>query len=411
MAKEKNSDELMELLDSFDIDEDYTALSNKMDAFTKEKNKRKQNKQEDVSFVQPEEDKKAPESISNTIIAPLKPDTIGDAGGKTLIFPGTTTTTTNNNKAGGETVVINDPQSHQFFKGNEDPDEILRRQVIEEFNGQPVLSKRVKQILFIIAGGIVVFVLLLGGIKMISSFANTEKVEEEVDQEKIQYYNEIRSWAQSFQTLDESQKTRIKSLESKFNKLSEEQKEEINTILRQKTGKTFDELLAEAKSEKTEDKKNNNTELAEKKAQLKSRIQEAKAAVDAAQEKMNDAQQALTQAEEDYNEAQELRDAGSTEAEAALAVLNEIEKDALLPADEFKEKYETNEAWASAKNEAKAYWQQKVGELNSLEINLNNAYYAYNVATESYNSSKAEYDNCVNVYNDLVNQYNALDKE
>lgn len=407
MAQKKSNDELMEFLDSFDIDEDYTVLSNKMDEFTREKKKRQLDKQEDVIVEQPQEMKAAPESISNTIIAPLKQETPSDAGGKTRVFSGGTP---NGNKAGGETVVINNQQSYRYFQEDEDPDEILRREVIDEFNGQPMLGEGLKKLLFIVVGAVVVFILFIGGYKVVNSFMKSEKTEE-VDTEKEAYFNEIKSWAQSFQSLDETQKTQIKSLESKFNKLSEEQKEEINEILKSKVGKTFDELLAEAKTEKTENKKNNNTELAEKKAELKAQIQEAQAAVDAAEAAKQEAEDALKQAETDYNDAQTLKDNGSAEVDAALAALNEIEKDALLPSDEFNEKYKSNEAWTVARNEAKDYYYQKASEMSSLEINLNNAYYVYNVATEAYNSAKSTYDSCVNTYNDLVNQYNALDSE
>lgn len=402
----KNNDELMELLDSFDIDEDYNVLADKMDAFTKEKKKREQGKEELDAQPIEEETQKGPVSIGNTIIAPLKPGTTADAGGKTLIFSSNNPTTPS--KAGGETVVMNENQIRSYIGEDDDPDEILRREVMDEFEGQPIISDKLKRILYMTAAVCVVFALLLGGYKVLSSYISFDKTSE-VDKEKEAYFEEVKSWAESFNGMDDSQKSKIKQLESKFNKLSEEQKDEINEILLSKAGKTFDELLAEAKTEKTDDKKNNNTEIAEKKAEIKAQLKEAEAALNAAQAELDEVEATYNQAESDYNDAQALRDSGAKEQEDALAALNEIEKDALLPIDEFKEKYETNAAWNSAREAAKEVYQQKSLELNSLEINLNNAYYDYNVATEAYNRAKQNYNECANVYNDLVYQLKALE--
>mgnify|MGYP000128650866 CR=1 FL=1 len=60
--------------------------------------------------------------------------------------------------------------------------------------------------------------------------------------------------------------------------LSDEQQSEINKVLKSKTGKTFDELLAQVKSDAKDkaDASNNNTEIAQQKAKLKEQISNLK---------------------------------------------------------------------------------------------------------------------------------------
>ncbi|MBQ0065702.1 MAG: hypothetical protein KBT48_08035 [Firmicutes bacterium] len=405
MANKNGNDELMELLDSFDMDDEYNELSSKMEVFTNEKRKREEKNRK---IEEPVEDvivNQGPVSISNTIVAPLKSTDSSDAGGKTLVFSNNTVPSPN---AGGETVVIGENQIHEFVEEEGDPEEILRRQVIQEFKDQPMITDTVKRILFIVAGVCVAFALLLGGYKVIAGFMHSDTTETDAIQEK--YFNELKSWAQNYNNLSDEEKKEIQNLEAKFNRLSDEQKEEINAILMEKTGMTFDELLAKSKSNE-EEKKNNNTELAEKKAEIKAQMDELKPALDEADSALKDAKATLDQAEVDYNEAQQFFDTAQSEAEAALEALNEIENDALLPAEEFKEKYESNEDWRAARNQAKENYSQKLQDISSLQINLNNAYYAYNVATAQYNEARSNYDYYAGQYRDLENQLNALDRE
>ena len=88
-----------------------------------------------------------------------------------------------------------------------------------------------------------------------------------------------------------------------FNRLSDEQQSEINKVLKSKTGKTFDELLAQAKSDAKDkaDASNNNTEVAQQKAKLKEQISnlkddlaDAKQALDDANSKLNTAKSNLS---------------------------------------------------------------------------------------------------------------------
>lgn len=57
--------------------------------------------------------------------------------------------------------------------------------------------------------------------------------------------------------------------------MTRKQREKIDEILEKATGKNFNELLAKANKTNT-NKKNNNTEIAEKKAELRKKISDLK---------------------------------------------------------------------------------------------------------------------------------------
>lgn len=73
-----------------------------------------------------------------------------------------------------------------------------------------------------------------------------------------------------------------------FNKLDDEQKRKINEVLMSMTGKNFDELLALAKSDKKQDSNSNMTQIAEKKGELKQKIEDLKGSIAKKQEEYNE---------------------------------------------------------------------------------------------------------------------------
>ena len=155
--------------------------------------------------------------------------------------------------------------------------------------------------------------LLIFGISQVVKNVTADRTEEK-DTEAD--FNALKQWAQS---LTGTSDTGIKDYEVRWNKLSDKQKREINEILRDSTGKSFDEILAEEKAGQKADKDNNNTEVAEQKARLKDQIAQlqsqlagAQADYDAAQGKINDAQSrvdsaaaALADAQNTYGAAQQ----------------------------------------------------------------------------------------------------------
>lgn len=60
-------------------------------------------------------------------------------------------------------------------------------------------------------------------------------------------YERLSSWVDGYDSLSDSEKENITTYENIYNKLSQSQKQKINQKMKDKTGKTFEELLAKAK--------------------------------------------------------------------------------------------------------------------------------------------------------------------
>jgi len=88
---------------------------------------------------------------------------------------------------------------------------------------------------------------------------------EQTSEQQQKSFDQLKKFIDSLQEDPQG----LTAYESTFKKLSNAQKKEINELLKAKTGKTFDELIKQIKSQKEEDSKNNNTQVAEQKAKLK----------------------------------------------------------------------------------------------------------------------------------------------
>ena len=152
--------------------------------------------------------------------------------------------------------------------------------------------------------------LIYGGFQFFTNYfsnLDTEKIEE-----RKRLFDQVMDWAEKYDTYSEEDQKKIAEFEKMFNKLDDEQKRKINEVLMSMTGKNFDELLALAKSDKKQDSNSNMTQIAEKKGELKQKIEDLKGSIAKKQEeyneqvrKINAAYQAWQDAIADYDKATE----------------------------------------------------------------------------------------------------------
>ena len=227
----------------------------------------------------------------------------------------------------GGTVVINDKEIKSLLDEEKGPK--LRREVVRKKTKKVVSSqpepevsyakhqKKDKSTIALVLLGILGIVLagalIIGVVSIVGSMLKDEEISSEL-QDK--YYKEIMEWAESYSTYSDKEKEKIIDLEAKFNKLTKQQKADIDDVLIAQTGKTFDELLAKAKSS-SEDKKNNNTEIAEKKAKIKEEISELKSKLKKAETELEDAEEDLDDAKSELDKAQSALDSAKQDIEDA----------------------------------------------------------------------------------------------
>ena len=143
------------------------------------------------------------------------------------------------------------------------------------------------QKVLVAALSVLLLVALMGGLFYLIN--NGTLFGERTEEVETQEYKELLEWAESYNTLSESEKDRIIEFESVYNHLSKTQKETIDDTLMERTGKTFNQLLAQAKSSKKKNSKNNNVKSAEEKAKIKDQISSLQQQLAAAQKTYDDA--------------------------------------------------------------------------------------------------------------------------
>ena len=305
----KEQDEISKLLDSLNEEDE---LDEKMDAFAKRKQKTSVQKEVDLTQV---------DILSVNNKPKDEPIVLGidDKIGATRTMDWNQEKTVEPQPNGG-TVVINDQEIKSLLDEEKGPK--LRREVVRK-KGEPSsqneevhtkLKKEVKQdtsnkktvvtIVVALLGAMLAGALIFGVVKVVG---DATKNDSETTELQDKYYKEIMAWAEDYSTYSDDEKEKILDYETKFNKLSKDQKADIDDVLIAQTGKSFDELLAKAKSS-SEDKKNNNTEIAEKKAELKDKISSLKSKISKAEEDVASAQSDLDDANKELETAQKKLD-------------------------------------------------------------------------------------------------------
>lgn len=284
-------DQLDILLNQLNQDHD---LDKKMDAFSQDHDKEYQGPVLTKADLDDEEDygpdESAPQEEEGEGTMVFSPGAIHEADQKTA-----------------RTVTISNEEIQNFIEEEKGP--ALKRERVS----RPARKKdsrktdwKTAAIIMAIIGGVALCGLLIFGIYQGMNGLFSHIGSDTISQEEK---DKLMAWASALS--DDVDGKEVKSFESTYNKLSDQDKQELNKILKEKTGKTYDELLAETKSGQKADKDNNNTQVAEQKAKIRSQIADlkeelakAQAELDAAKTKVSDAAGKLNAAQSDYNNAQ-----------------------------------------------------------------------------------------------------------
>ena len=292
MAGRKENDEISKLLDSFEAD---GALEEKMEGFAARKRRQDKYTQQ-VNMIDPEDPQETeiPSTNDTVVLRPPRPQQPEPEAGETVMFD--PDQIEEQEEPTNKTVVINDDEIQSLLEQEQAPK--LRREV----KGHPKKptatmrkksDKTVKIVLAVLVSLLVVAVIGTGAYVLLNGIG--EKTEEvENDRQKVAY-ERIKDW---LDTVDDDF-TGIEDMENYYNRLSDKQKEEIDDLLKSRSGYTFDELLARAKSDEKKDSSNNNTEIAELRAQLST----LESQLEDAQATLNSANQTLSQRQSEYNDA------------------------------------------------------------------------------------------------------------
>lgn len=334
--KRKNeNDEISQLLDSFQADQEDT-LEQKMDRFTKTQNRSRVKKHKPEPEI-PFQSKKEEPSLGDTFVVGSK-----DLNEPKEDLSATRTVMWNADElkqeadATNKTVVIDDDEIQSLLEEGKGPQ--LKREVInkkKDSKKKTFKKNNSKTGLYIglgVVGVLLISLLIFGGIKLVTSgLSGSDEKTEEVQKKN---YQELLDFANNYDSLSSSEKKEIVDLESKYNSLTRKQREKIDEILEKATGKNFNELLAKAnKKTNTNKKNNNNTEIAEKKAELrkkisdlKNQLSEANADLERAQKAQESAQSDVDSLKQQVNEAQSTLDKAQSAENSACATYSELLK-------------------------------------------------------------------------------------
>lgn len=435
--KRKNeNDEISQLLDSFQADQEDT-LEQKMDRFTKTQNRSRVKKHKPEPEI-PFQSKKEEPSLGDTFVVGSK-----DLNEPKEDLSATRTVMWNADElkqeadATNKTVVIDDDEIQSLLEEGKGPQ--LKREVInKKKDSKKNNSKTGLYIGLGVVGVLLISLLIFGGIKLVTSgLSGSDEKTEEVQKKN---YQELLDFANNYDSLSSSEKKEIVDLESKYNSLTRKQREKIDEILEKATGKNFNELLAKANKKTNKNKKNNNTEIAEKKAELrkkisdlKNQLSEAKADLESAQKaqesaqsdvdsltskinsansSLRDAQNAVNSAQSDYNN---LVDILRRRAELDNIPNDQITQDELSELSDIRTNHpnlenEVNSAKddLDAANAALAT-AQKNSNVSSLENKLSTAQTKLNSASSDVKDAQSKVDSLNSQINDYQSQLDDLD--
>lgn len=316
MAGRKENDEISKLLDSFEAD---GALEEKMEGFAAKKRRQdKYTQQINMIDVDDTQETKTPTANDTIVLRPARPQQTESEAGETVMFdPDQIEEQT---ELTNKTVVINDDEIQSLLEQEQGPK--LRREV-KGHSKKPVAKMRkkndktVKIVLAVLVSLLVVAVIGTGAYVLLNGIG--ENAEAENDRRAVAY-ERIMDW---LDTVDDDF-TGIEDMEEYYNRLSDEKKEEIDDLLKSRTGYTFDELLARAKSDEKKDSSNNNTEIAE----LRAKLSTLKTQLSSAQSTLDSAKSTLTTRQSEYDAlVEQSQNAAEAQAnlESAQAAVDECE--------------------------------------------------------------------------------------
>ncbi len=184
----------------------------------------------------------------------------------------------------------------------------------------------------LIFGAVLCALLLFGVVQLANNYMTGNESEKAAERQKI--YDELAAWADTYNPDDETDAKSILDYEKMFNRLDDEQKEKLNELLEQKFGKTFDELLAAAKSADKTDTSSNMTQIAEQKASLRMQINDLQNQLNSRQNDLNNINGEIQKAYNDWQNALGSYNSAQTDYNNAVAAYNSLtaERDRLAAA-------------------------------------------------------------------------------
>lgn len=411
----KSQDEISQLLDSFEVED---TLEEKMENFTQEKER--QSRIERAKKNSEDFNRRNTEEMDLTqIIDPIDDSEFEDeeyeedgSQTKTMMWDKDQIDqeATDTNK----TVVINDDEIQSLLEEDKGPK--LKREVHRGSSKKQGQDK--KKIAIIIAGVAAVIlagVAIFGVINLIGSLGSDDQISEE---EQKQNYEEILAWANGYDSLSDDEKANIIDFETMFNRLSDEQQSKIDKVLKSKTGKTFDELLAQAKSDAKDkaDASNNNTEVAQQKAKLRERISSleddlanAKQVLDDANSKLNAAKSNLSSIQSKVSSADStLQSANSRKAAADQALADlEAERQAIEEKDNSELTDEDYQRLQELYNQRPGLLQEQSAAQSEVE----SAQATYDDLVTQQTQASSEVDSAQSAVNEAQSNYDSINSE
>ena len=289
--------------------EGFAAKKRRQDKYTQQIN---------MIDVDDTQETKTPSANDTIVLRPARPQQAESEAGETVMFdPDQIEEQT---ELTNKTVVINDDEIQSLLEQEQGPK--LRREV-KGHSKKPVAKMRkkndktVKIVLAVLVSLLVVAVIGTGAYVLLNGIG--ENAETENDRQAVAY-ERIMDW---LDTVDDDF-TGIEDMEEYYNRLSDEQKEEIDDLLKSRTGYTFDELLARAKSDEKKDSSNNNTEIAE----LRAKLSTLQTQLSSAQSTLDSAKSTLTTRQSEYDAlVEQSQNAANAQAnlEIAQAAVDECE--------------------------------------------------------------------------------------
>lgn len=431
--KKNENDEISQLLDSFQTNEEDT-LEQKMDQFTKNQTRSRVEKHKPEPEI-PFQAKKEEPSLGDTFVVGSK-----DLNEPKEDLSATRTVMWNADDlkqeadSTNQTVVIDDDEIQSLLEEGKGPQ--LKREVINK-KKEPSKKKSAPKkshsktgmyVALGVVGVLLVSLLIFGGMKLMTGGLSSS--DEKTSEVQKKNYQELLDFANNYDDLSSSDQKKIIDFESKYNSLTRKQREKIDEILEEATGKTFNELLASANKKTSTKKDNNNTEIAEKKAQLKQKINDLKKQLLSAQLELENAQNAQSSAQSDVDSLQsQIDSAGGGVSDAQSAVISaqsalqacenrrsELEQipNSELTQDQYTELqqlYAEHQGLVDNVNTTKSALSaaQKNSDTSSLQNKLKSAKTKLDSANSDVTDAQSKVDSLNSQINDYQNQLNQLD--
>lgn len=355
--------------------------------------------------IKPVDEKMVKEEIEHTNVVPvhqIKEHSKAPSSHTTVFNPNAIK---QSEKNANKTIVLDENQVQSILEQSAKNPVLERKVVSKPDSKKPNLSKDQQKKLLMVIGALLVVILGFGLFRVISSNVVQNDQTEDVNDSN---YERLSSWIDGYDSLSDSDKENITTYENIYNKLSRSQKQKINNKMKEKTGKTFEELLKNAKKTKSNKSKNSNVKNAEKKASLRSQISKlnsqlasAQSELDSATNEVNDYQSQIDSINSQISSEENTLNALKTKVTQAQSALNN--------AGDGEDTQELEQAL----EQAQSNYNSGVSSYNSKVSDLNSQLNSLNTQLTNAQSTQSSAQNKVNDLNrqiaDLQSQLNALD--